>query len=339
MEKPFHKEVMTVVSRNPEGSVKKDMLEIRRDPLTGHVARINVSRAKRPHVRSVETKEVRKNTLAICPFCKENWNKTLQGYAEEFLPKKFIQVGETILFPNKYPFGKHHSVLVLGGKHFHRLGEISPEIWKDAFMCIKTYVEKVIKFERWKNAYVYVNLNFLSPSGASIDHPHMQILVEKDPLTEHKHILENSKKFYRKRSTSYWRWLKKNCPKNLLIKKSNVLHLMAAFAPIANGEIVGVGKEKSLFEYTKKELDDLATFIAKLFQVLEKNGWRSMNMAIMFPKNRDEAAYFPTLLRIIKRPEPEAFYTADRGFIEVFYRESVIQILPEDLATSLRKLF
>jgi galactose-1-phosphate uridylyltransferase len=338
MDYAFKKEIISVSSVNADGSIKEDSIEIRQDPLTKQKARINLSRAKRPHVRSVEVVETEQKKHMDCPFCKENWEKALQKYHKAFWKDGFIKSGDVVLFPNKYPFSKHHSVLILGGEHKNKLSKLKLEIWKNAFYVVKLYVGNVLKHEKWEDVYTYINLNFLSPSGASIDHPHMQILVEKKPLYEHKQLLEQSKKFYRKNKVSYWRWLKNNHPKELLIKKDSSMYFVAAFAPIANGEIIGIGKEKPLIRYTKNELEKLAECTATLLRGLESIGWESINLTIMFPKSKEEAAYFPTLLRVITRPDPKPLYIADRGFIEVFYRESVIHIMPEILASSLREI-
>ncbi len=336
MKRFFTKKILRVSSMNPDGSVKEDILEIRKDPLTGHVARINVSRAKRPHVRSAEIPTSESERLRSCPFCEKNWGRVLQGYDRAIWNDRFMKEGHVLLFPNKYPFGKHHSVLILGGKHESKLGNLGMGIWISAFRLMKKYVDRVMDYEGWEKAYPYLNLNFMYPAGASIDHPHMQILVEKNPLSTHSVLLKESRKFYKKHSRSYWDVLEKKCSGNLRIGKGKVLSLMASFAPVANGEIFGTGIKKPFRDYRRDETESLAFDIGKIIRALEIIGWRSMNMTLMFPGSRDESEYFPSLLRIIKRPDPQALYTADRGFIEVFYGESVIQIMPEEIASSLR---
>ncbi len=339
MSEGFQKETIRVTSMNPDGSVKEDIIEVRQDPLTGHVARINISRAKRPHVKTtaVEKPDHRKKRLD-CPFCMENWGKILQRYTSDFWKDGWIRKGDVVMFPNKFPFSKHHSVLILGGEHRDKLSSINMQTWKDAFLVVQTYFKRVLEYECWDAAYPYINLNFLSPSGASIDHPHMQILVEHKPLNAHRDLLERSNRFFHRKKVSYWKWLKNNHPEELLIKKSRDMYIVASFAPLANGEVVGMGLEKPLIEFSRSELNNLAEHVGRVLWGFEKIGTKSMNLTVAFPKDEKEAEYFPTLMRIIIRPMPELLYTADRGFVEIFYRESVVHTLPESIASSLRRV-
>ena len=49
--------------------------------------------------------------------------------------------------------------------------------------------------------------------------------------------------------------------------------------------------------------------------------------------------FFRVFLRVISRPTLEEFYTSDRGFMEILYREMVVQTFPEDVARGLRRYF
>ena len=338
----FIKEIYEVESKNPEGKVEKNVVEIRHDPLTGRKTRINVNRAKRPHVSGASIKKSEsKKEIKGCIFCKERWEETLQRFGErEGMEGQWIKVGkgknEVVLFPNKFPFARRHVVVVLGGDHAVKLSKISEKTWVNAFLAISQYYQKLTRAEG--KHYIYINLNFLPPSGASIEHPHMQIVCEQNMLSAHEFLLGASRRFERKHGMSYWKMLVEK-DKERFVGDGDYFSFVCAFAPIANAETYGVGVAKPFHEHDEDEIKAMAVDFGKMMKCYEKTGFRSMNATIMFPLKGSEAETMPALARFIARPEPKEGYTADRGFMEIFYDEAVVHTLPEELAETLRKFW
>ncbi len=338
----FIKEVCEIKSMGPSGREEVNILEIRHDPLTGRKARINVTRAKRPHVvTALAENEGEATENNMCIFCEERWDETLQRFAEEGIggKKGRIVVGsgksKVVLVPNKYPFAKNHTIVVLGGNHETRISRIHKQTWINAFLAIRKYYECLTS--KHGRQYIYINLNFMHPAGASIEHPHMQVVCEDSVLYAHHLLIEASKKFRKKHGKCYWNLLRKE-DKERFAGSGDYFDFVCSFAPVANAETYGIGKRKPLDGHTKEEVKKMASDFFRMLRAYENAGFKSMNATIMFPLTTKEAEALPVFARFIVRPDPKPHYTCDRGFIEIFHEEPVIHILPEELAEKLSKL-
>ncbi len=332
MEIRFFKEKFKIKSINANGETEESLLEVRYDPLIEHKCRINLSRTKRPHVVSnlnIENKIMGNHS---CLFCKENWQKFLQRF---YKTKTYITKGECALFPNKYPFGRDHTVLILTEKHELNLSKIPQNNWQDAFSLIHEYY-----FENYNDGYVYINMNFLYPSGASIEHPHLQILYEDKPMIFQSLLLNKSKIYFEKTQENFWYSLvneEKKTKERYIGEVNNFIGIMA-FAPLANKESIFIWKKrKSFFDLTAKDITDFAKTFSKIVLNFLNTGSRSFNATIMFP-SKEEIDFFTPQIRIIMRPEPKIVYTSDRAFMEVYHKEPVISFLPEEVAKEWRNI-
>ncbi len=332
MEINFFKEDVKIKSITAEGKVEESLLEIRYDPLIEHKARINLSRIKRPHVVA-NSKAGEEEKHKSCIFCKENWDKFLQRFYKE---KKFLVRGDCALFPNKYPFGKDHTVLILTGTHELKINRIPLENWENAFSLIHEHY-----VERYDDGYVYVNMNFLYPSGASIEHPHLQILYEEKPLIFQSMLLNKSRIYFDKTGEDFWISLceEEKRRKERFIGELNNFIGITAFAPLANKESIFICKKsKSFFDLNANDIKDFSKTFSYVVSKFLSIGAKSFNATVMFP-SREETDFFSPQIRIIMRPEPKLPYTCDRAFMEVYHREPVISFLPEDVAKEWKKVF
>ena len=83
-----------------------------------------------------------------------------------------IQFGESVTFPNLYPFGEGHVVTVITKDHFVEM--FSRQQIVDALHGqMKALVPA--------GGYASINWNFLPSAGASLLHPHMQGLADSRP--------------------------------------------------------------------------------------------------------------------------------------------------------------
>ena len=87
-----------------------------------------------------------------------------------------------IMFPNLFPFARYHCVGVLSEEHYLDLGGLTPELLEDCLFGCKEFFELVIAKDP-KAKYCSINLNHLPPAGASILHPHVQIIQDYKPTT------------------------------------------------------------------------------------------------------------------------------------------------------------
>jgi UDPglucose--hexose-1-phosphate uridylyltransferase len=158
------------------------MPELRDDPLTGELVLLAPSRAARPHtVRRASPAPV---DAATCPFC--------EGHEAE-TPPEVARVGggapngpgwRLRAFPNLYPIvgGPDaapgatgvHEVVVLSPEHDRDLARLSDDGAGEVFALLRDRSEALAAAGR---AHVQVSVNHGAAAGASIAHPHAQILA------------------------------------------------------------------------------------------------------------------------------------------------------------------
>jgi len=125
--------------------------EIRRHLITGDPILFAPDRAERPRWNS-----------AVCPFC--------PGHEDE-TPPEVARTGDpwrVRVFPNKFPFVKHHEVIVEAREHDATFATIAhaPEV-------VAMYVERYRALRRFGTVALFKNHGVMA--GASLPHPHSQI--------------------------------------------------------------------------------------------------------------------------------------------------------------------
>jgi len=139
---------------------------IREDPLTDDRRIIASVRSRRPHI----LKEVVEEEPIQCPFCRGN---------EALTPRElFVVKGEegwlVRVIPNKFPAIPHmHDVVIDSPRHeddIDTIGHLDKLLW--------TYKERLVYYYNREGVkYVAVFRNRGRNAGASIPHPHSQVLA------------------------------------------------------------------------------------------------------------------------------------------------------------------
>jgi UDPglucose--hexose-1-phosphate uridylyltransferase len=172
--------------------------ELRKDYFLDRLTIVSPSRAGRPHLSADEEEKV-------CPFCPGNEELTpladlVLVHREGTLVKMSDSEAERVkdwvvrVFPNKYPAVSpkatggysdtplysepahgYHYVAVATPNHNEAFGDIDVEQWVNVLATVQ---EKVKWFYTKKRvAYVSVFINYGEIAGASIDHPHLQMVT------------------------------------------------------------------------------------------------------------------------------------------------------------------
>lgn len=343
----FSKEcIETTHFYNPLKNFKLDshLIEIRKDPLTSRRTRINIQRSSRPKQESINKQEVNEildESGKDCMFCKRNIKAKTPKFFEEIIGHDRIKCGQCVLFPNLYPFSKYHAVGILSERHITDISEVSFENFRDCFEVCINFFKGINEIDP---TYVWplISLNFLQPSGSSIVHPHVQALIEKEPYNETKSLIEESHSYYKKSSRNYWKDLLQieKMNKARYIGKIGCVEYIANFAPKSDNEVIGVilSDNSNIAELKREKIKDLSLSLSKLFKAFSKIGLNSFNMSILSgPMNRSMSDYFSIIIKMISRPILKAFYTNDKGFMEVILDEPIVSSLPENTAASLKK--
>jgi len=102
-----------------------------------------------------------------------------------------IRCGESIIFPNKFPFGLNHAVTVMSTAHYIPIEKFELQHIRDAIRVSVEYIRAIVKLNTETPALWPVLVwNYMPPSAGSIIHPHMQVFVEDMPSPQLAHIIK-----------------------------------------------------------------------------------------------------------------------------------------------------
>jgi UDPglucose--hexose-1-phosphate uridylyltransferase len=131
---------------------------IERNPITGDAIIVAPDRASRPDAFREQTDR--------CPFCPGN---------EADTPPEIWRDGnpwQIRVFPNKFPATGQHEVIVEGVDHAGTFDRLAPDV---AAAVVDQYIERYHALSR-SSQYVCVFKNHGPLAGATIPHPHSQVL-------------------------------------------------------------------------------------------------------------------------------------------------------------------
>lgn len=318
-------------------------IEYRRDPLLQGLCRINLERAKRVKQgqKGVDYSELIEGSSWGCYFCPSNLERETPKFPSEIAGEGRLHVGECTVFPNLYPFAKHHAIATLTKKHYLSLAGFTREQVQNALNAGVDYFRRVHAWDRAAR-YATLSWNHLPPSGASIVHPHIQLMVDERPTYLTRAYLNASRIYYRKHRENYWMKLIRAEKKaeERFIGWTGRIAWLASFAPIGTNEVLAVFEDvQALNELSREDISGFSEGIIKVLRGYHSLGIESFNITTYSAPAGEEAGGFRLSARIVSRPTPRRYYTSDSGFMETLHHERIVESLPEALAEDIKKLF
>jgi len=167
------------------------MSELRYDPVKKVWSVIATDRSRKPDDFLVKRLEFRKEEINICPFCKGNEDRA----GSEIFSIRKKDEWLTRVVPNKYPafriegelkrtgHGMYdavnavgaHEVVIETPKHHVNIGSYTDQILYNLFSTFKERLIDLQKDTRFRYILPFKNYGLLA--GASIEHPHSQIIA------------------------------------------------------------------------------------------------------------------------------------------------------------------
>jgi galactose-1-phosphate uridylyltransferase len=300
-----------------EISVGTGILQYREERFTGLRCKISPERVKRHIDQSIPPHA----DSSGCPFCPEN----VFSVTPTFSDKRRVIRGESITFPNLFPFAQWHTVTVITRQHM--VLEFSLRQISDA---LSAQAETLQRFD----GYPSINWNFLPSAGASLIHPHMQALSDRHPSPIARRYL-NADMWYRKdHNGSYWDGVKRQEYDSERYLFGDEIFWYANPVPLGEKEIRGILPISSLGDL-ENYVDRLAHDMLTVISLYRKLGTLAFNMSIFFDKTGEDNG-FSAFCTFISRINPNPQSTSDSAFMERLHLEPVILTLPEDLGKSFR---
>ncbi len=297
-------------------------LTLRRDPLLGHTSIDHPKMREKaelffPKLDPGLIETLAQETRRGCLLC-EGLEKTP---AYPFLggrPRK----GEAVLFPNLFPLAKYHAVIRLCEAHFLWPREWAPYMG-DALELALDFAAHVLAMDP-EAAFFTVSANYLFPAGASLFHPHLQVLISQRPYGLQARTLEAAQAFEARTGRPFF---------TALVEKERALgeryggvkgrwHWLSAFAPLGGHEVLGVGADRQ----------GLAEGLGKVLGLYQDLGQVSFNFTLYGQRGGG-----PWHLRAITRQNPAPYYRNDDYFLQKLLHTELVLFPPEALAAMLRE--
>ncbi len=172
------------------------MPELRKDPITGRWVIISTDRSRRPGDFSREPVVIKGS--GICPFCPGNESKTppeILAYRPGENPARDSSGWNLRVVPNKFPalgiegeldrqadgmFDKMsgigaHEVVIETPNHMETLATMPVKRVEDVLWAFRDRILDLKQDRRFK--YIMVFKNHGEPAGASLEHPHSQLIA------------------------------------------------------------------------------------------------------------------------------------------------------------------
>ncbi|KRQ86369.1 Galactose-1-phosphate uridylyltransferase [Caloramator mitchellensis] len=279
------------------------MAELRLNEITKEQILIVENRSKRPKDFKTCQEKVNVSFKENCPFCCGN---------EELTPPEVYRDSENWnvrVVENKFPIlnsqGKikgYHYVLIEGRHHSRNIHEMS----KEEFLNVTKAFVKVSEMLYQKDDVEYVQLfkNYKKEAGASLEHPHSQIIAINKMPEKINRTLEKSKKYFEKNSECL---LCKTINYEIQHEK-RIIHLdndFIVYSPYASIypyeiAILPLEHRSSLLNMNDEEIEKLSDIIQETIKSLINNvGDVPYNLYFDFIK--EEKEYYHYQVRICPR--------------------------------------
>jgi UDPglucose--hexose-1-phosphate uridylyltransferase len=293
-------------------------LQYRTEHLTGLRCRISPDRLKRRIDRSLYFP----SNADGCPFCRD----AVMTVTPTFPDGNRIIRGESVTFPNLFPFGEDHIVTVMTREHAAVV--FSRQQVVDALLS-------QIEALRMADGYASINWNFLSSAGASLVHPHMQGLSDPFPSRIADIYINASEQYLKKQGRNYWDALREQERFSDRYLFGDEILWSAHAVPVGEREVRGILPISTLDEM-ENYTDLLARGILEIISLYRELGTYAFNMSIFFDKSGNDHG-FRAFCSMISRINPNPSSICDSAFMERLHLEPVIMTLPEDLGKFYKK--
>jgi len=307
---------MFTIRKIPAGN---GMLEERRECFTGLRCRISPERVKR---------HINQDLMALpippdCPFCPDNVGTVTPVFSDNTR----VRVGESVTFPNLFPFAEWHTVTVITRDH-------SPASFTQNQIAdaLSAQAETLRRYD----GYASINWNYLPSAGASLVHPHMQALSDRTPSPLPERYLRAGARYFRKNRRTYWQAVRDQEKDSGRFLFGEEIFWHAHAVPVGEREVRGILPVAGI-DGLESYIDQLSRDILTIISLYRNLGTHAFNMSIFFDKD-GKNRQFSAFCSMISRINPNLNSTGDSAFMERLHLLPVILTRPEDLGTYYRSI-
>ncbi len=325
----------------PSGEEAEKIIEIRTHPITGRTSRIALSRTDQcePGTDVLPEPPPDARVTTRCPFCSPRVESmTPRLFHGLSLEERLIQ-GDSVLFPNLFPYGSYSAVSLFDNQHFVEIGTASTSSYTECLINCRDYLRQVLTADP-DAVYMAITQNHLPSAGGSLIHPHLQINAD--------HVAANHLRFINDRANAWFQDTGGMLLSDYLnheredasryIGKTGDWEWMAAFAPEGFYEIWGILPGVTSLRTPDASIwKDLAIGILnaqKFYRSLCRNGYNLGILSTETPSSRAELRVV-----LIVRSNYAPWVRNDHTGFELMLGDMATFTLPETTAQQARRFW
>lgn len=325
----------------PEGNEVKRIIEIRTNPITLRTSRVTLSRIdeKEKGTETLPSPPPDANQKAECPFCQPQVMSQTPRHMDDLLPTGRLVQGDSILFPNLYPYGRYSAVSLFDDSHFVEIGMASVSSYRDSFLNSAAYLRRILTSDP-KAMYMAITQNHLPSAGGSLLHPHLQVHADRVASNHHRFLGPRAMEYFSATGSrlfaDYAEHEKQDGQR--YIGTTGSWQWMAAFAPEGFYEIWGILPDcVSLKKLRQEDWENLASGVIrtqKFYRSLCRNGY---NLGLLSIENDND--YLEMRAVILARSNFAPWVRNDHTGYEVMLGDMATFVQPEQTARLARKFW
>jgi UDPglucose--hexose-1-phosphate uridylyltransferase len=341
----FKKRVESAVLHNPLKGFEIDSqpIEYREDPISGFTSFVRTGRAFWAGIYKTDEALLEKfveGTREKCFFCPDKVGASTPRFPADFIREGRLTRGEATLFPNLFAHKGYSAIIALTKKHYLKLNEFQPSIIADGFRLAGAYLRRA--YEAGEVEYAEIGGNYLYPSGASIVHPHLQVMASGGAHYLIKVYMEKGRAYFRKYSRNFWEELieKEKEIGERYLGKIGSTEWFTPFAPIKEDEVDGVVRGKSNFlEFEDGDWESLAEGLSRVLKAYDDRGLSCFNFALYSGPLGRKHKHLWAGIKIVSRSSVQTYPVCDTWYSSVILMDGFVVEPPEEVAKAMRPYF
>jgi len=311
--------------------------DIRIDPLTGKTSRIIYFPVTLPP--PPDPTPLAEATQPFCPFCKPGVYEKTPRFPEKIVPEGRIERGDSILFPNAFPYDAHSAVAVVGDDHYKAIDAFSDETLANAFSAAIAYIKSVFEYDDTA-VHHSISMNYMPAAGGSIIHPHIQVIAGDIPTSYQREFTEAARRYRGNTGTLFFDELirREKETGERFINDGNGVTWLSSFAPKGIAEFLAVfSSNRPLVSIEPDAVGAFCRGLTRILAYLGSRNFASFNLAVYSALSQDSP--YPTHARVVPRTTLPPLGASDINYLELLHDEVLTIITPEDAAAGVREFF
>lgn len=342
----FRTRIETAVFRLPGADTEMScQVEFRQDPLTGRTSVICESLLKKVEILYGETdREVLKQLVDAsrekCFFCAPAVFRNTPRYPESLCADGYMQGKQSILFPNLFPIAEIHAVLTWPDRHFLAPEEFATDRVEDLLLLVHTFGHEIQR-KLSSIEFLSLNCNYMPPAGASVVHPHFQLIGTREPPYRLDKIIQAARAWISERGENYWDVLRRAEQEQgeRWIGSRGRWHWVTAWSPLGANEILGIHESAAtVFDLDESDWHHLASGLHRVLRCFGDKSYSSFNFCLAGGARSGPEGQ-RCVMRIISRQNVKSMYRNDEYFLQKFHGIELIVTAPETLSGDLKQCF